>query len=149
MPEGKAIPMGGNNKECLSSFAFVWIKQSSFCCSRALYCVIYDLLVAFPVRVCMHVLFHACVGTGFVDRLEKGFINRYEKSFYMCICLWQRLIDGCLNPITNQLTFNMQIVTDHRGEGSSLALLFILLFTLHIEEKIKVLLTFYMHFTNE
>ena len=66
MPEGKAIPLGGNNKECLSSFAFVWIKQS-FCCSQALYCVIYDLLVASPVRVCMHVSFHVCVGTGFVD----------------------------------------------------------------------------------
>ena len=75
MPEGEAVPLGGNNKECLSGFAFVWIKQSSFCCSQAPYCVIFDLPVASPVHVGMHVLFHVCVGTGFVDQLEKGFIN--------------------------------------------------------------------------
>ena len=36
--------------------------------------------------LCMSMFFfNVCVGTGFVDLLEKGFI--YEKGFKVCICL--------------------------------------------------------------
>ena len=64
------------------------------------------------VFVCMSVLFYVCVGTGFMDWLEKMFIYIYiyEKSLAMCISAYDRVwlswgdpvqLTGCSNPVTN------------------------------------------------
>ena len=37
----------------------------------------------FNVYVCMNVLFHGCVGTGFVTDLKKALYRNFEKIFEM------------------------------------------------------------------
>ena len=69
------------------------------------------------ICVCMclqYVSFHVCIGTGFVDWLEKGFVC--EKSFEMWICLWRSWIVPRLpHAIDRMLKFNYWLTHDPLG----------------------------------